>query len=79
MDGRGSALITADKLNSLEVCECVAPLEPQLCTFNCVDNNYIMLVLYIHHPKRARDDVHFSSSISVSPVLPFFFIITLGY
>ena len=26
MDGRGSPLITADELNSLEVCGCIAPL-----------------------------------------------------
>ena len=51
MDGRGSPLITVDELNSLEVCGCVAPLEPQLCMFNCV-GNYIRLVFYIRHPKR---------------------------
>ena len=48
MDGRGSPLITADKLNSLDVCGCVAPLETQLGMFNCVDN-CIILVVYIRH------------------------------
>ena len=80
IDGRRSPLITADKLNSLEVCGYVAPLEPQLCTFNCCVDNYIMWVLHSPCQKRsgflAKDDVHSSSSASV---LTFLFVVTHGY
>ena len=80
MDGRGSPLITADKLNSLEVCGCVAPLKPQLCMFKCVDN-CIMLVCTLKGKcyELAKDDIHSPASVSVSPILPFLFIVTHGY
>ena len=76
MDGRGSPLITADKLNSLEVCGCVAPLETQLGMFNCVDN-CIILVVYIRH--QVLWGQRWRPFFIVSPILPFLFIVTYWY
>ena len=47
MDGRGSLLITANKLHSLKFVDVLA----QLYMFNCGDN-YIVFVLYICYPKK---------------------------
>ena len=55
MGGVAPLVTTADELNSLEVCGCVASLEPQLCMFNCVDN-YVGVV---HLPSQKGSAMNF--------------------